>query len=111
MRPRGLFWLSLTALVILMSSLIIPAVPIIGCLMVNGATPTSCTTTIAVTVFISTFLVIVGGLLATAAWIIGLVFAAQREDWGWFAAVLLLTPIATLIYSRKLGRASGNANG
>ena len=102
MNPKLLFWLSLAALGTLIVSMVIPAFPVLGCLATNGSTPTACTSTIAIAVFVAIWLILVGGLLATAAWIIGLVFAAQREEWGWFAAILLLTPIATLIYSRRL---------
>lgn len=102
MNPRLLFWLSLTALATLVVSIVAPSAPIIGCLAANDATPAACGTTIVVAVFVATWLILVGGLLATAAWVIGLVFAAQREEWGWFAAILFLSPIATLIYSRRL---------
>jgi hypothetical protein len=50
---------------------------------------------------------VVGGVVAMTARVIGLVFAAQREEWGWFAAILLLSPIATLIYSHMLARLVG----
>lgn len=101
MHPKLLFWLSLAAVGTLVLSLMIPAIPSVWCLTTNSAAPANCTTTIAVAVFISTWLILVGGTLATVAWVIGLVIAAQREEWGWFAAILLLTPIATLIYSRR----------
>lgn len=109
MNPKLLFWLSLAALGILIASVAVPTAPIVGCLAANNTAPTACTSTIAIAAFAATWLILVGSLLATAAWVIGLVFAAQREEWGWFAAILLLSPIATLIYSRRLAAHVGRA--
>ena len=43
---------------------------------------------------------LVGALLAgTPAWVIALVQTARWRRWGWFAAVLLFSPIAALLYA------------
>lgn len=102
MKPQLLFWLSVVALGVLVLSIVIPAIPVLGCLAGTDAAPTACMSTITVAVFIMTSLIMVGGILATAAWIIGLVLAGQREEWGWFVAIIFLTPVATILYARLL---------
>src|SRR5262245_864820 len=39
-----------------------------------------------------------GVLAAVAAWIMGLAKTAQIRRWGWFAAVLLIPPLGSLLY-------------
>ena len=45
------------------------------------------------------FVLYLGGVLAAVvAWIIGLIRTAQIRRWGWFAAVLLLPALGSLLY-------------
>jgi hypothetical protein len=45
------------------------------------------------------FLVLgLGGLATTIAWVLGLIKTAQVKAWGWFVAVLLVSPLGSLIY-------------
>jgi hypothetical protein len=39
-----------------------------------------------------------GALAVLFAWIIGLVQTAQLRRWGWFVAVLLISPLGSLLY-------------
>ncbi len=49
-------------------------------------------------VAIGFLLLVLGGLSSTAAWIMGLIKTAQVKAWGWFVAVLLVSPLGSLIY-------------
>jgi hypothetical protein len=45
------------------------------------------------------FVLYLGGVLAAIlAWILGLIKTAQIRRWGWFAAVLLLPALGSLLY-------------
>ncbi len=43
-------------------------------------------------------LISLGGLASFVAWIMGLIKTAQVKAWGWFVAVLLVSPLGSLIY-------------
>jgi hypothetical protein len=43
-------------------------------------------------------LILVGFLASLVGWLVALVRTAQTHRWGWFVAVLLLSPVASLIY-------------
>jgi hypothetical protein len=60
----------------------------------NGNTPTGAL----VTAGLGVLVIVLGGLAATVAWIMGLIKTAQVKAWGWFVAVLLVSPIGSLIY-------------
>jgi hypothetical protein len=61
--------------------------------------PSNATTTSAgVGVLLGILAIVVGGLAGTVAWILGLIKTAQVKAWGWFVAVLLVSPIGSLIY-------------
>jgi hypothetical protein len=52
------------------------------------------------------FVLYLGGVLAAVvAWIMGLIKTAQTRRWGWFAAVLLLPALGSLLYSLSDGLA------
>jgi hypothetical protein len=46
----------------------------------------------------STIATDIGGLAALVTWVLGLIKMVQLKRWGWFVAVLLLTPLTTLLY-------------
>lgn len=43
-------------------------------------------------------LVLIGYIGSFVAWLFGLIKTAQLRRWGWFVAILLLSPLASLIY-------------
>ena len=43
-------------------------------------------------------LLLVGSLLGSVAWLLGLMRAARIQQWDWFIAVLLLGPLGTLLH-------------
>jgi hypothetical protein len=56
------------------------------------------TTSAAGGVLIGILLISLGGLSSFVAWILGLIKTAQVKAWGWFVAVLLVSPLGSLIY-------------
>lgn len=42
--------------------------------------------------------VLVSGIVGFPAWVMALVRTARVRRWGWFVAILLLSPVATLVY-------------
>jgi hypothetical protein len=40
----------------------------------------------------------IGGLVSLAVWIMGMIMMARIKRWGWFVAILFLSPLATLLY-------------
>lgn len=62
-----------------------------ACLQQNAAAGAS-------SLLIGILLFVVGGLCGLIGWILGLVKTAQIGRWGWFVAVLLLSPLGSLIY-------------
>jgi hypothetical protein len=60
--------------------------------------PTSCHASASSAVVIGFVLYLGGVLAAIAAWLMGLIKTAQIRRWGWFAAVLLLPALGSLLY-------------
>jgi hypothetical protein len=46
----------------------------------------------------SNTITLIGGAVELITWILGLIKMVQLKRWGWFVAVLLLTPLSTLLY-------------
>ena len=98
----GLFVLSIAAIV----SVIVDFVLVIagGLLVTGGATTVDSTAaanaspTAGILALIGFLFIGLYGLLSIIAWIGGLSKTAQTGAWGWFVAVLLLTPLTTLLY-------------
>jgi hypothetical protein len=108
MKSKRLFWLSLIALCCLAVALgIFWNVPyghvFVSCSSVGGQ-PEQCVTGPAQYDF-SAPIVIGLALLGLSffcwliAWVTGLFTTARIKQWGWFAAILLLSPVATFFYS------------
>lgn len=58
----------------------------------------SCLTSGGSTVDIGFALYVAGTVAAIIAWLVGLIKTAQIGRWGWFVAVLLLSPLGSLLY-------------
>ena len=58
----------------------------------------SCVTSAGSAVNVGFALYLGGVLAALVAWIMGLIKTAQIRRWGWFAAVLLLPALGSLVY-------------
>lgn len=65
---------------------------------IYGPNPGECLTSASGPVLIGFVLYLAGVLAALFAWIIGLVQTARIGRWGWFLAVLLLSPLGSLFY-------------
>ena len=63
-----------------------------------GPAATGCAAYSSSDVTIGIALYLGGVLAALAAWIMGLAKTAQVRRWGWFAAVLLIPPLGSLLY-------------
>lgn len=60
----------------------------------NGNTPTGAVAAAGLGILV----IFLGSAAAFVAWILGLIKTAQVKAWGWFVAVLLVSPIGSLIY-------------
>jgi hypothetical protein len=58
----------------------------------------SATTSAAGGVAIGVLVLVLGSVSTFVAWILGLIKTAQVKAWGWFVAVLLVSPLGSLIY-------------
>lgn len=79
----------------------------IGLIIARGGAPQVCLQTDCATGPLAVLFLLVGvaiqplvvcALICSPAWVIGLVRTAHLRRWGWFAAVLVFSPISTLIY-------------
>jgi len=64
----------------------------------TGTNATECLTSASSAVVIGFVLYLAGALAALVAWILGLIRTAQLGRWGWFVAVLLISPLGSLLY-------------
>jgi hypothetical protein len=64
----------------------------------NNPYATNCISSASGAVVIGFVLYVAGALAAVVAWILGLITTAQLGRWGWFVAVLLLSPLGSLLY-------------
>jgi hypothetical protein len=64
----------------------------------DGTVPASCGASAAGGLGIALLVYLLGAVAAVIAWIMGLVKTAQIGRWGWFVAVLLISPLGSLIY-------------
>ncbi len=64
----------------------------------NSANLLGCLTSAGASVDIGFVLYLSGVIAAVVAWIMGLIQTAQIRRWGWFAAVLLLPALGSLVY-------------
>ena len=88
-----LLFLSVVALIFLGISAFFASTASSNC-TASSASPCSVDTrTIAALIFLG-----LGAIPWIAVWIIGLVKTIQAKSWGWFVAVLLLSPLSTLAY-------------
>ena len=58
----------------------------------------TCVTGTSTEVAIGIVLYLAGTLAVLAAFVLGLVKTAQIRRWGWFVAILLLSPLGSLLY-------------
>ncbi|HET8909090.1 MAG TPA: hypothetical protein VFN11_19210 [Ktedonobacterales bacterium] len=63
-----------------------------------NANSTSVGTGVGIMAIVSSLLFIVGGILATIAWIGALIKTAKLGQWVWFILVILFAPIMMLVY-------------
>ena len=64
----------------------------------NTPYATGCISSASGAVVIGFVLYLAGALAALVAWILGLIRTAQLGRWGWFVAVLLISPLGSLLY-------------
>ncbi len=64
----------------------------------NATDTTSCVNASAGGLGIAGLVYLLGIVASLIAWIMGLVKTAQIGRWGWFVAVLLISPLGSLLY-------------
>jgi hypothetical protein len=64
----------------------------------NTPYATNCISSASGAVIIGFVLYLAGAIAALMAWILGMIRTAQLGRWGWFAAVLLISPLGSLLY-------------
>jgi hypothetical protein len=100
---RTIALLSLAALVLLLSAFVgfgpAFATQVRSCQSAtNNPYVTNCISSASGAVVIGFVLYVAGALAAVVAWILGLITTAHLRRWGWFVAVLLLSPLGSLLY-------------
>lgn len=103
MNKRTIALLSLAAIVLLLSAFIgfgpAFATQLRACQSAtNNPYASNCLSSASSAVVIGFVLYVAGALAALAAWILGLITTARVRRWGWFVAVLLLSPLGSLLY-------------
>ncbi|HEY7348995.1 MAG TPA: hypothetical protein VH599_11850 [Ktedonobacterales bacterium] len=108
MKSKRLFWLSLLALCCLAVAWgIFWKVPyghsLVSCSSVEGQ-PEQCVTgpiqyDLSAQIVIGLALLGLSFFCSLIAWVTGLFTTARVKQWGWFAAILFLSPLATFFYS------------
>ncbi len=103
MNKRTIALLSLAAIVLLLSAFIgfgpAFATQLRSCLSANNNPyATNCLSSANGAVVIGFVLYLAGALAALVAWIMGLITTAHIRRWGWFVAVLLISPLGSLLY-------------
>ena len=64
----------------------------------NNPYATNCISSASGAVVIGFVLYLAGALAALVAWVMGLITTAHLRRWGWFVAVLLISPLGSLLY-------------
>jgi len=100
---RTITLLSLAAIVLLLSAFIgfgpAFATQLRACQSAtNNPYATNCLSSASGAVVIGFVLYLAGALAALVAWIMGLITTARLRRWGWFVAVLLISPLGSLLY-------------
>jgi len=100
---RTIALLSLAAIVLLLSAFVgfgpAFATQLRSCQSAtNNPHATNCLSSASGAVVIGFVLYVAGALAALVAWILGLLTTARVRRWGWFIAVLLLSPLGSLLY-------------
>jgi hypothetical protein len=100
---RTIALLSLAAIVLLLSAFIgfgpAFATQLRSCQSAtNNPYASNCISSASGAVVIGFVLYLAGALAALMAWILGLFATARVRRWGWFVAVLLLSPLGSLLY-------------
>lgn len=99
---RVILILSAGALLIFVSGLSLTVGTIAICSVGGAAGSNICGQGIFATTLVTALSVLIGGMATFTTWILGLVKTATLRQWGWFTAILFLTPIASLVYSLKM---------
>jgi hypothetical protein len=102
MSSRTILVLSAGALLVFAGGIALTVGAVVICSAGPYAASNGCGQAIFVTTLITSLCVLVGGIATFTTWILGLVRAATRQQWGWFVAILFLTPIATLAYTLRV---------
>lgn len=103
---RAILILSIVAMLLLVIGLVVvvgAGASVAANCTTDAAGHTSCPTNAATTgavggAAIGILLLVLGFLTTAVAWIMGLIKTAQVKAWGWFVAVLLVSPLGSLIY-------------
>jgi len=100
---RTIALLSLAAIVLLLSAFVgfgpAFATQLRSCQSAtNNPYATNCLSSASGAVVIGFVLYLAGVLAALVAWILGLITTARMRRWGWFVAVLLISPLGSLLY-------------
>ena len=103
MTKRTIALLSLAAIVLLLSAFVgfgpAFATQLRSCQSAtNNPYATNCLSSASGAVVIGFVLYLAGVLAALVAWILGLITTARMRRWGWFVAVLLISPLGSLLY-------------
>ena len=103
MNKRTIALLSLAAIVLLLTAFVgfgpAFATQLRSCQSAtNNPYASNCISSASGAVVIGFVLYLAGALAAVVAWILGLITTAQLGRWGWFVAVLLLSPLGSLLY-------------
>jgi hypothetical protein len=103
MNKRTIALLSLAAIVLLLSAFVgfgpAFATQLRSCQSSsNNPYATNCISSASGAVVIGFVLYLAGALAALMASIMGLITTAHNRRWGWFVAVLLISPLGSLLY-------------
>lgn len=99
MNKRTIAILSIVAIVLFIIGVVVAgAAGASAAVACQNSTDTSCANGAAGGFGIGLLLYGLGGIAALIAWIMGLIKTAQIGRWGWFVAVLLISPLGSLIY-------------
>ncbi len=100
---RVILILSASALLVLGGGISLTIGALAICSSAGGSLSSSgCGQAIFATTLVTSLSVLIGGIAAFTTWILGLVRTATLRQWGWFIAILFLTPIAPLAYSLRV---------
>ena len=97
MNKRTILFLSIGAIIIGIAGWVVLFGAAASCTTTSSGTP-SCGSGAAGGSLVAILLLLVAGVLAFAAWLLGLIKTARIGKWGWFVLVLLISPLGSLIY-------------